>query len=432
MTRVVVRIARQLNQSYIQLESGPEALMMDSKPRSFALGFKQLSNWPEPTPVREYGKALLQALLEKSGDTSIEEDTSIRDAISTVIHGGGTLNFLLEDTALHQHSWEALWDQKFLALGADWSISRLVNPRSDPMYEAKLMEFPIRMMAVLGAARIPAVDEWEKLWEAVTAAAESGLEIKLNVLVAEKQLLEVIDGLGATPVPRVTLTASPMPTQRQDLLSAINTFAPQILHFFCHGESNTGESKSNVPTLLLTTGNNFEIDSPLRLDIESLTAKTRIKDGWIVVLNACRAGEGSSLLHSLTHQLVERGVPAAVGMMEEIDAVYAQLFCKSFYRAAFNEILRVQNVLKSKPAGESEEIHWTEVLREPRSSLSEVYEPADGKREWTLPVLYIRRHGFRVRLAATDADQQVINGFLSILGERREEGLRALSPNNGS
>lgn len=425
MTDIVVSIGRMLGQSFIKLESGPDIFMQNAEPKPFALTLDHLSSWPQPTPVRAYGKALLNTLL--AGE-------SVQDAIHHVIKGGGALHFLLEDTELHKHSWEALWHETFLALDANWAISRLVKPQSDPKYDARLMEFPLRILAVLGAAGISAVDEWEKLLEVATGAAQNGLEIKINVLAAEKPIVESIDNLGA--LQNLTVKASPMPGSKQALISAINSFEPHILHFFCHGES-----KTSVPLLLITDANHFRSTPPIKLDIESLTAKTRIKDGWIVVINACRAGESSSVVYSLTHQLVERGVPAAVGMMEEIDAAYAKIFCQSFYRAAFNEISRVQKVLGGKPVGESEEIHWTEVLRDPRSSLSDEYKPADEKREWTLPVLYIRRHGFQVRLPAKDSqsfgttstDENVIKGLLAVLGdEHREKLLATLSNINGS
>jgi hypothetical protein len=418
MTDLVVRIEEFDGRRRIKLENGPEALIRECRPRRFELRLPPLSDWKgeDPNPVRQYGMALLEEfrkeylhLKKDDGD-----DDYLRKAIESVVTAGGTLNFVLDDVACEKHSWEALCNERFLALGSNWSIGRLVDPKPRPNYDPSPLPPCLNVMAILAAAKISAWDEWEQLYTEAQAAARNGLKLKLKVLFAEVELIE--KALGSRPVDNLELAVSAIPSEPKEIKDSIDDFKPHFLHFFCHGKS-----KDNIRALYLTDQNHFTSESTITLDIDRLADRPGVKGAWMVVFNACRGGAVTGLLHSFTHDFVLRGVPAAVGMMEEIDAGYAKVFCKSFYRAAFGEIRRVKEELDCKPPGEAVEIIWTEVLRGPRESLSEVYKPPERCRQWTLPILYVRLLGFKVRREAPPAGDRLIKGYLDLLPKEPRE-----------
>jgi hypothetical protein len=217
--------------------------------------------------------------------------------------------------------------------------------------------------------------------------------VQFLVLVGEEKLLreiqDAIDRHGLTDV-----QVKPVPDRTSALEGAIEDFAPHILHFFCHGSASLGVAQLEVATALdwMTTGKDT---GSLGLGVDALSRIPAMKQVWLVTLNCCEGGKAANNLHSMAHALVSYGIPAAVGMLEPINADDAHEFCEGFYQAIFRKL---DTVLDGVAVGKSAEVEWAEALRLPRGNLRENHanDPINH-REWALPVLYVRPEVFYVR-----------------------------------
>ena len=378
----------------IRLDSGPAELMKTAGPKPFVCSLVPLRNWPPPEPVRHYGTALLDHLLTCG-------DESVRKAVGHVLDDSGTLYFYLEADTAELQSWEALCKQHFFTLKPDWCIARLVKPNVDPDYSPVPYQPPLRLLALMSAAKIEAAGEWQVLYKASRDAAAAGLRIRLHLLAGEETLVDQIRKESKAKQKNLELSVKPMPTLPVDVEHEINEFRPHLLHFFCHGQVRSG-----IRELRLADVNGWRKDETFGMSVEMLTSNEGVRGSWLIVINACKGAMAGEQMHSLTHALVAAGVPAAcaaAGMMEQIDPLAANKFCEHFYPAVFNEIRSVSARLQKEEVGTGMELEWASTMYEPRAALSQLYPSPFEARQWTLPVLYMRRHGFKVRLTKPTA-----------------------------
>jgi hypothetical protein len=408
MNKVVVWIGDSgLGHDAIKLDSAPDGLGRNCTPKPFDCTIEPLRTWVTPEPVSMYGTALLDCLLKS--------DENVRKGIEHVLNTEGTLGFFLEaDSALAQ-SWETLFrgPDEFFSLKPKWRIARLVKPDEDPEPTPVPYESPLRVMALLSAPQINAGPEWTALYDAVQQAANGGLSISLHVLIGQEDLLDQVQVLALAQAKpnNLTLTVKAMPDLPIGVEAELKAFKPHILHFFCHGKVSVG-----VRELCLADVTLWNKGKTYPMTIGDLADNEGVKGSWLVVVNACKGAMAGSDMHSLTHALVAAGVPAAIGMMEQVDPVDANEFTRYLFPAVFAEISAAYERLRDQSPGVAAELEWAKAMYPPRRALSQHERNADSAneghaeidfshryREWTVPVLHVRRQGFHVRRTAAAA-----------------------------
>jgi hypothetical protein len=285
--------------------------------------------------------------------------------------------------------WETLCDSqdRFIALDRRWPIGRITNPIDAKPREPAEWRLPVRMMAVISAFAIHGqTKEWDQLRAALTAARSKGLPVKLKVLAGHPALRAEIDkaiaeGLADVEVSHVE--ASPSRLGRD-----ITDWEPNILHFFCHGSSDSGGQY-----LELATGGDYNDiaarSGSVRIGVRQLNDMgIAMANPWLLTLNCCSGGQPSSNLHSIAHQVVSEGFPVAVAMAEPVDAGDAYEFSGAFYRSLF---LRVQAAAAKAGSARRFTFEWIDAMYDARQAIVDRHaEGAQASPQWTRPILYIR------------------------------------------
>lgn len=290
-----------------------------------------------------------------------------------------------------QIPWEALClpDGTFMGLDPRWSIARMVKPRvGDP--GARPFAPPLRMAVMLSCWDIPADQEWAELEAAVRATP---LAVELLVFAGEPELQGTIANSGLS----VQVEGVPEPERADELKRQIAAFRPHVVHFFCHGSTNQGPHLELASTADWLRGS---ADTSLFLEADAVgELSDQIERAWLVVLNCCEGAALSDQLQSLARNLVfDAGFPAVVGMREPILSADATSFSRVFFRALFDAVQACMN-------SGGGELDWTALLVDPRRTLVQraggVFGvTAQGRREWTLPVLYLQPDTFVLTPAA--------------------------------
>ena len=372
--------------------------------------------WTQDGAVREHGLILREKLASHPAIAS-----AIQHVLSTPLASSHPVFFKVLATEAERLRWETLWDEneEFLALDARWPIARIAESlQPDAQLPVHLFTPPLRVMALLSALGRPAKPQWKELYAAVEKAREQGLEVELSVFFGEEDLLaavrqEVEQGT-VTGVRQVGAINDPAGIE-----AAIDELKPHILHFFCHGSANVGK-----PQLELAKIADQDLGkSSVILGINKLAGFAALRNVWLVTLNCCEGGKSAANLHSMAHQLVANVVPAAVGMLEPIDAGDSHRFCGAFYAAVFRT---VRQLVENPPPGKSAEIEWVATLHPPRSLLSQSDPGPLNRVEWTLPVLYVRPERFEVTLQALPSPE--VQQSMKLRAEAVATVLRGLAP----
>lgn len=353
---------------------------------SFECSPEELPLWTEQDGVRKRGQRLLELLREASRDVKFALDRQLNG------HGEGQtcpIYFWLKNAGeAEQLCWEALCDSngKFLALN-QWHIARIAagargRPPVDLRTEPIDASHPLRVALVLAASKVEAEEEWNGFYEAAKEAREKGLAMELHVFVGEEKLSDKIakqakedKGIRLQAIGRLAIK----------LEQRLKQAEPHLVHFFCHGSTTFNKPRLEIATFLSWPGRTK--DNPhIEFDLDQLLNIPAVKNAWLVTLNCCKGGAATSEMLSLTYRLVERGVAASVGMLEEVDAGDAHAFCRFLYPAVFGKI---QEALAEVKGGKRVELDWASTLYHPRAALRDLHGPdPGGAREWTLPVLY--------------------------------------------
>lgn len=351
----------------------------------------------EPTgqgPVRQLGAALFSRLKDNEAvANAIGRALAIADGPSYPI------GFQITDEEIAALPWEGLAiDTRFPALEARWPIVRVVASISPLIRHAFVP--PLRVMAVLSALHRSAEQEWQGLKAAVDAARHQGLPIQLKVLVSEEALK---DQISAAAEPDVVVGT--VPSLSTDLTRTINDFAPQILHFFCHGSQRDGIRRLELATVVdWDQAPGPEAQASLRLAISELAEAT--KGIWLIVLNACEGGGGTQEAYSFAHELVKAGLPAAIGMRRAIDAIDANTFSAAFFPSLFSLLRSMAGVAQGEAS-----LEWADLLVGARRALRDRHGDPSDDDTWTLPVLYVHPTTFQLvtnaAAAVTDVERNL-------------------------
>jgi len=352
--------------------------------RRFELSAPQLPNWSVANSVTSRGKMLRQALCKHVGIAGV------LDNLAGAVPGDVRPIYVkLNEGDAELITWEMLCDAKddFVALDRRWPIGRITDPPSTKARNTPLFRSPVRILAVISALGIEGqVREWELLRDAVRDARLVGLDVKLRVLVGEDGMFtdisqEINVGLLWAEVSSVTGTGSLV-------ISEIRKWKPNIVHFFCHGRSDSGKQG-----LELATASDYKDDDvtqgSVTLDVDQLVnLGVELDNPWLMTLNCCESAQASDDLMSIAHQVVSTAFPAAVAMLEPVDASDAHEFTRAFYGSLFGELKKIAKALLIAPTVEFE---WAYVMHDARVAINDLHHcDSANHREWALPALYVR------------------------------------------
>jgi len=421
MTPIVVQVTHDLDErEYLSVNSRvsrasvlvPLTCTPNAEPfSSIAVG--QL----RPELVRDAGAQLYANVMKHPAVRDLLTAAAIQDP-------AGTVPFYIElkSDRAENLPWEALFDpgpdQGFFAL-ARRPIGRLVESLRPSLDVQRPLPDPIRILAVISAAGIPAADmleEWNRLTGALRAAK---LKFVVHVITG---LTELNTAVLAFVDPDITATVEMIDDDRSRLLARIAHFAPQVLHFFCHGRSNQDGSNLLIATradIVEGTGGSIALEEA---DFEPADMRQPL---WAAVLNCCElAAAPGEQLQSLARSLVRVGVPAVIAMREPIATWVAHTFTECFYRSLFERVGAILATGDQPPQGD---IEWASVLSTARGKLVASRAPAGTApsraarelKEWILPALYARTPQLRV-LRVDDEARRVeihtLETFLAQLG----------------
>jgi len=381
------------------IQGGPPDLADKAQPACLPNPILPLSSWPPPDPVQNYGKALSKCLNDIS-------EVTVKKAIEYALNSDSTVYLKLKSPDWESQAWEALWDDTdFFLLRSQRGMARMVDQRVRSLSILPL-ERPVRIMAVLSASGLSSIPQWEAIYRAATnnATAIGGLPVWLHVLTGEEALADRIRELPPRDK-RLTVTVANIDRGRGQTVSGeIKRFRPHILHFFCHGQVLQGAgvlrlsdidqhhqsmSKPPPPEGTVTS---FAMDYKAFREIIELASLQGWL--WLTVLNACKLGATSARVAALTQKFVLAGVPAAIGMTEEIDENDASEFCDAFYSSLLLELANTATALEQ---ADECALDWAKLLHGARISISDRRRPATCNPQWTFPVMYVGGYEFKFK-----------------------------------
>ena len=278
--------------------------------------------------------------------------------------------------------WEALFEPAagFLALEDRWPIARRAAAMA-PERGVRTFTAPIRLMAVMSAIGVSAAEEWAALRRAISTSPDA-MGIELSVWVGESA---VADQIAADLEQDGVAGSVHFLTGANDLLRALKDYDPHLLHLFCHGQGGTS------PLLRLATRREHDRGHGSSVVLEPLQLHSVGRSTWLISLNACKGASDSAGARSLAYLLTRAGCPAVVGMRDPVSSAVAAVFTYGFYTA-----LLAQLGTTIVP-GETVDLELAGALAAPRRDLRDTHQAADLRqsaachRDWTLPVLYVRR-----------------------------------------
>ena len=250
--------------------------------------------------VRSLGRVLFELALGAAAWKRIKEEATGRGAreveLAIALPFGGGL--------VHSLPWEAMHDGRvFLAVDSDLTvaITRILRNAGKGSGQKPLpqMPAPARVLFVIGAeSRDP--------------------EIRVGM-----DVLGMLRGAEHGPAgidPQILEAAS-----IESLEKACAHFKPHIIHFVSHGRIKGGEGQ-----LQLQGDNADEVDW---VGAERLLRSLRLEDGHlpaVVLLTGCRSAAGGEHIDPLAAQLVQGGIPVALGMAGRISDRVCRLFARRF------------------------------------------------------------------------------------------------------
>jgi hypothetical protein len=343
--------------------------------------------WSDDDAVRAHGRLIFQKL---------RTHPSVQKAMDWLLTATAeeekALYFSLTAQDAERLCWEAIYseDCQFLALDRRWPIARMTESLRDASEMPREFQPPLRVLALISAANIVGQErEWQELRDAVVHA-RAQLPIHLTVLSGQKAVLDAVAADVAAGLADVVVDT--LSDDREALGDRLQDLRPHIVHVFSHGRVAAGVAQLELGTRL-----DEMMKTPsgsLRLRIGDLKNFSGLRDAWLVTLNCCQGAQATERLHSLAHQIVLEIAPAAIGMLEPIDAADAHVFTRNLYLGLFEEVTRAMRAL---PQGNPVPVQWCRVLQRPRRVVSRTHDDdPNSHREWTLPVLYVRQDPFAI------------------------------------
>lgn len=422
MVRTIVALGRDASQAtVVSLKKAGFNDPQAAVPVPFPLRRAALPPWGTPDAVRIHGEAIRQNLARHA-----QVQRALNEARAAPNGDVRPIFFEIGADEAEDLCLETIFENNaFYALDRRWPIARMADQSGTDETPLRELNDPVRLLIVLSAIGVSGAQEWRALYSAVVNARGRGLPIQVVAVVGEPALYDAIDasiqqgqlqGVRVHPVPRTL----------PEFENLVDEFAPNLVHFFCHGRVAQGDARLEVATLL-----DWEQGAPggsLRIPMEALANHPSLRrDAWLVLLNCCQSGMPSADLPSMARQLVSSGIPAAVGVLEALDAGDATEFTKGFYQGTF---ARLVDAFRNTAVGATAPFDWALALYAPRVALTNRYQgDARNHHQWALPVLYVRPETFRfLRTAPKPGTQAEREADLHVLVESVAGFLRELPP----
>jgi hypothetical protein len=247
-----------------------------------------------------------------------------------------------------------------------------VNPRS---YLA-----PFRIVAVLSAAQREGSSQLEALASAVADARARKLDVKLHVITGEQAVHDRVATLGNKNV-----TCEWIGAWTDRVVQQIADAKPSILHMLCHGDNSAG-----VRGLRLASQPDFlgQADAgSVPLSLGELARALSLCDPWLVVLAACETAGVTETSGAFARGLVDKGIPAVIGMRRLVDLAAMNRFADVLYPEV---LTTVEVALRPDPHDPVRTIDWITTLTAPRRAAIVGVDPAQDD-AWSDPVLYAQQ-----------------------------------------
>lgn len=391
MSAVVLSIGTAFNRAMgaeeltVRIEHAP--IHIDKGYVAWELGLTaaNMPAWNIPQAALLYGRTVRDALSAHPGVATV-----LQYLASTPV--GTTLPlYLVLSPEPEPISWETLCiaDDQFIALDRRWPLGRIVQSTTSSSRPPPRLTVPVRLLAVISALGIDhQVAEWEALRDAVIQARKNGLPITLKVLTGHPEVMRRIqedEKAGLLDVEAGGIDALP-----QNLAAEVINWEPNLLHFFCHGRSDADAQYIELATALDYLDPARTSGSVRLLPRQLIDIGRELPNPWVLTLNCCDSGRGAKNLQSMASQIVSKGgFPAAVAMLEAVDARDAFVFSQAFYRSLLRSLRAAAKALKTEA---SISLELGEAMVDARMLLRDQHRgDAQGSTAWVFPVLYVHR-----------------------------------------
>lgn len=336
-----------------------------------------------PSAVKERGRRLRTALIAHPGIALV-----LANLEATPVGQLKPIYVVLNGSSAELINWETLCDHtdRFVALDSRWPVGRMADPSTSPDRLPGKLELPVRVMLVISAFAIQRQDkEWDAFEQSLTVANKSAVPWKIKVLVGDSNLHQRIGDAIAAGLANVEVAFIDKTPSR--LVTSIREWDPHILHFFCHGRSDVIDQALE----LATAGDYADASAKggsVRLSKEHLGyIAQNLSNPWLLALNCCSGGQAASNLNSLAYDAVSVRFPAAVAMLEPVDAKDAHEFTSSFYSSLFQAFSNVATALKQANRVPFE---WGQAMVDARTAIRDLHGDEGTSHEWAIPALYVR------------------------------------------
>jgi hypothetical protein len=282
--------------------------------------------------------------------------------------------------------WEVLQTPtaEYLVLGPARRLLRVATATATP--ELGIRTFPdrLRFAAFLSPAKVDCEAEFDGIVAAADAARRGGLPLDLFLYVGQRELV--------TKAP-AWVTCRLMPASTEDLQEELRRERPHILHFFCHGLSDSPQS---LQFATVADQRAQAEDGSVPLSIQRLV-EVGLDQVWTVVFNCCDGGRPSKALGSMAYRVVaEAGVPAAIGMGSPLPQGAAPFFSSSFYKALFRILCKLLPQIQNTAV----EIDFGDAIADARKSLHDAIAAVGLPFScWSLPIIYLHSKPFIIQKA---------------------------------
>lgn len=369
----------------VKVERHPVNVPMMTAAQRLELAPPQLPDWSVANSVKARGLLLRSALRKHAGIAGVLDNLALtaKGSVSPIY-----VKLFEGDAELL--TWEALCDVSgaFVALDRRWPIGRITDPATTKSRNEPRFGPSARVFAVISALGVTGqLREWQHLRDAVASAWAGGLDVRLRVLVGEKALFHTITQEIALGLPWAEVGSVAGSGSR--LTTDIKRWQPNIVHFFCHGAAEGGRQ-----WLEFGTATDYTNPAPGKTGSVTIEADQVVNLGvdldnpWLMTLNCCEGARPTDDLTSIAHQVVSAAFPAAIAMLEPVDAKDAHEFTRALYGSLFPELTKVADALKTAPKAEFE---WAAILHEARVAVNTLHQlDSAGRKEWVVPALYVR------------------------------------------
>ena len=241
-----------------------------------------------------------------------ERYQSARDKASAEGYGGVRLRLTFADPCLILVPWECLYEpgrREFLGLSIQTPIVRYAELPYPPPTSLEFRP-PLRILAVLS--------------NPCDLTPLDGKRERQRIASALREL----EANGQVSVRWLEAAESGEPTSLEKLHDALFAFRPQVLHFVGHGDFDSQRSEGHL-YFEGTGGENDPVSSWRLAQLAASTGSLRL-----VFLNACRGAKTAEIdqLSGVAMALVQKGIPAVIGMQFEITDGAAIEFASKFYQ----------------------------------------------------------------------------------------------------